>query len=132
MPGHSTILSMPSVRSVRATDVTHAALPASSLYHHYTSVRQATLLISDGLTPEDCALQSMPDASPVKWHLAHTSWFFETFVLEQAIPGYQHFHPKFRVLFNSYYVGDGGYTRHNLWLSEGWDVMQAQRWQAPL
>src|SRR4029077_15375437 len=57
--------------------------------------------------PEDCALQSMPDASPVKWHLAHTSWFFETFVLEQAVPGYRHYHPPFRVLFNSYYVGVG-------------------------
>lgn len=60
------------------------------------------------LSPEDCALQSMPDASPAKWHLAHTSWFFETFVLGRFLTGYRPFHPAFRVLFNSYYnaVGD--------------------------
>src|SRR5262245_16381687 len=45
----------------------------------------------------------MDDASPTKWHLAHTSWFFETFVLDAAVPGYRPFHPEFRVLFNSYY-----------------------------
>jgi len=49
----------------------------------------------------------MPDASPTKWHLAHTSWFFETFVLERALPGYRVFHPEFRVLFNSYYNAVG-------------------------
>jgi hypothetical protein len=50
----------------------------------------------------------MPDASPAKWHLAHTSWFFETFVLTPHVPGYREFHPQYRVLFNSYYhtVGD--------------------------
>jgi ergothioneine biosynthesis protein EgtB len=60
------------------------------------------------LTPEDCALQSMPDASPVKWHLAHTTWFFETFVLEPHARGHAPFDAHFRVLFNSYYnaVGD--------------------------
>ena len=80
---------------------------AEGLATHYARVRRATLDLSAGLSPEECALQSMPDASPVKWHLAHTSWFFETFVLEQTVPGYRHFHPDFRVLFNSYYVGVG-------------------------
>jgi ergothioneine biosynthesis protein EgtB len=55
------------------------------------------------LTPEDMMVQSSPDASPVKWHLAHTSWFFETFVLREFLPGYQSFHPDFHWLFNSYY-----------------------------
>ena len=80
---------------------------ADALNNRYTAVRQATMTLIAGLSAEDCALQSMPDASPLKWHLAHTSWFFETFVLEQNVPGYQHFHPQFRMLFNSYYVGVG-------------------------
>jgi ergothioneine biosynthesis protein EgtB len=60
------------------------------------------------LSPEDCQVQSMPDASPVKWHLAHTTWFFETFVLSPNLPAYKPFHPSFSYLFNSYYnsVGD--------------------------
>ena len=72
------------------------------------AVRAATMQLAVPLSAEDCALQSMPDASPVKWHLAHTTWFFETFVLERFIRGYQHFDPRYRVLFNSYYnsVGD--------------------------
>lgn len=59
------------------------------------------------LSAEDCALPSMPDASPVKWHLTHTTWFFETFVLERALPGYRLFSPQFRVPFNCYYVAVG-------------------------
>jgi ergothioneine biosynthesis protein EgtB len=60
------------------------------------------------LSPEDCQVQSMPDASPVKWHLAHTTWFFETFVLAPHAVGFESFHPAFGYLFNSYYnaVGD--------------------------
>jgi ergothioneine biosynthesis protein EgtB len=73
----------------------------------YRAVRAASERLAEPLTAEDCAAQSMPDASPVKWHLAHTSWFFETFVLEAGCPGYQPFHPAFRVLFNSYYQGVG-------------------------
>src|SRR5881296_17828 len=77
--------------------------PDADLRARYRAVRAATLALAAPLSPEDCALQSMPDASPIKWHLAHTSWFFETFVLEPGLPGYRRFHPKFRVLFNSYY-----------------------------
>jgi ergothioneine biosynthesis protein EgtB len=79
----------------------------ASLRDRYERTRAATLALAAGLSAEDCALQSMPDASPVKWHLAHTSWFFETFVLEPRVPGYRVFDPRFRVLFNSYYVQVG-------------------------
>ena len=81
---------------------------AESMSSLYRSVRTATERLAEPLSPEDCAIQSMPDASPVKWHLAHTSWFFETFVLEPDLPGYRPFHPSFRMLFNSYYnsIGD--------------------------
>ena len=69
----------------------------------YREVRKRTLRLTEPLSPEDCAVQSMEDASPVKWHLAHTSWFFETLVLEPTMPGYRPFHPQYRFLFNSYY-----------------------------
>ena len=69
----------------------------------FLSIRQATLELAAPLSAEDCAIQSMPDASPVKWHLAHTTWFFETFVLAPHQPGYRPFDPFYRVLFNSYY-----------------------------
>jgi ergothioneine biosynthesis protein EgtB len=75
----------------------------TSLANRYAAVRAATEKLARGLSPEDCAVQSMPDASPVKWHLAHTTWFFETFVLEAGLPGYRPFDPAYRVLFNSYY-----------------------------
>ena len=81
---------------------------AVALLAAFRRVRSGTLAMVEGLSAEDCLLQSMPDASPVKWHLAHITWFFETFVLE-AFGGanYQPFDPAFRVLFNSYYVGIG-------------------------
>src|SRR5260221_4713822 len=73
----------------------------------FADVRQATLTLAAPLTPEDCQVQSMPDASPTKWHLAHITWFFETFILERFEPGFRAFDPMFRVLFNSYYQGIG-------------------------
>ena len=79
----------------------------AALAVQYARVRAQTERLAQPLSAEDCALQSMPDASPVKWHLAHTTWFFETFVLERALPGYREYSPQFRVLFNSYYVAVG-------------------------
>ncbi|KQQ45806.1 hypothetical protein ASF61_19320 [Duganella sp. Leaf126] len=73
----------------------------------YAVVRAHTLALAAPLSDEDCGAQSMPDASPVKWHMAHTTWFFETFILERMEPGFAPFHPAFRVLFNSYYNGVG-------------------------
>ncbi|MCA1664270.1 MAG: ergothioneine biosynthesis protein EgtB [Myxococcales bacterium] len=68
----------------------------------YREVRRATEALCDGLAVEDYVAQSMPDCSPLKWHLAHTSWFFETFVLT-ARRGYEPFDPRYGYLFNSYY-----------------------------
>ena len=85
------------------------AIPSeATLASRFVATRAATEALAAPLSPEDCAIQSMPDASPVKWHLAHTSWFFETFVLTQHQPVYAMYDPAFRVLFNSYYnaVGD--------------------------
>jgi ergothioneine biosynthesis protein EgtB len=78
------------------------------LLQRYAAVRTQSLALTAPLSPEDAVAQSMPDASPVKWHLAHTTWFFETFVLAAHLPGYRAFDPAYRVLFNSYYntVGD--------------------------
>jgi ergothioneine biosynthesis protein EgtB len=69
--------------------------------------RAQTIAMVEGLSAEDCLVQSMPDASPIKWHLAHVTWFFETFVLAPHVDGYVDFDATFRVLFNSYYVGVG-------------------------
>ncbi len=80
---------------------------AESLFAAYQRTRAQTLDLAAPLSAEDCVVQSMPDASPVKWHLAHTSWFFETFVLEPGLPGFAPYRDAFRVLFNSYYVSVG-------------------------
>ncbi|WP_025918094.1 ergothioneine biosynthesis protein EgtB [Herminiimonas sp. CN] len=79
----------------------------TSLLEEYDQIRQATMALAEPLSDEDCCVQSMPDASPAKWHLAHTSWFFETFVLEHFELNFKPYQPAFRVLFNSYYNGIG-------------------------
>ena len=79
----------------------------SALQRRFHAVRDQTLALAAPLSEADCQVQSMPDASPTKWHLAHTTWFFETFILERAEPGFLPFEPAYRVLFNSYYQGVG-------------------------
>ncbi|MGH8712403.1 MAG: ergothioneine biosynthesis protein EgtB [Casimicrobiaceae bacterium] len=95
----------PHLRTITPRPPEPAAQPLPA---RYRAVRAATEALAAPLSDEDCAIQSMPDASPVKWHLAHTSWFFETFLLEPGLPGYRPYQPAFRTLFNSYYnaVGD--------------------------
>ncbi len=78
-------------------------LACSPLSEHYREVRQTTLNLARPYSAEDQMLQSMPDASPMKWHLAHTTWFFETFILSPYVPGYRPYDARYEHLFNSYY-----------------------------
>ena len=78
-----------------------------SLAEHYAAVRSFSRKLCDPLVIEDYVVQSMKDASPTKWHLAHTSWFFETFVLAACNPQYESLHLQYSYLFNSYYVRAG-------------------------
>lgn len=73
----------------------------------YAQTRNRTTSLVAHLAAEDQAIQSMPDASPAKWHLAHTSWFFETFILAQHAEGYAFYDPSYGYLFNSYYEAEG-------------------------
>jgi len=79
----------------------------SSLASRFADVREATERLCIPLLVEDYVVSSMPDVSPTKWHLAHTSWFFETFVLAPYVPSYRALNPKYAFLFNSYYVQAG-------------------------
>jgi ergothioneine biosynthesis protein EgtB len=89
--------------TAKVRPVSHASPSIGDLAARYRDVRGLTERLRGPLSAEDCQVQSMDDASPTKWHLAHTSWFFETFVLAPANPDYRPFHPDFAVLFNSYY-----------------------------
>lgn len=84
--------------------------PQTALLDRYQSVRRVSEQICQPLAIEDYIVQAMPDVSPPKWHLAHTTWFFETFLLVPYLPGYEVFHPQFNYLFNSYYEAVG--SRH--------------------
>ncbi len=89
--------------------VAPASLPGASAdpSTRYEQVRAFTERLCAPLATEDYVVQSMPDVSPAKWHLAHTTWFFETFVLAAACPDYRPFHPRYGYLFNSYYNAVG-------------------------
>ena len=78
-------------------------IESSALLRRYAQVRAQSLALAEPLSEADAQVQSVPDVSPTKWHLAHVTWFFETFVLERHEAGFKPFHPSFRVLFNSYY-----------------------------
>ncbi len=80
---------------------------AQRLLQAYRAVRDETERRAATLSPEDQVVQSMPDASPAKWHRAHTTWFFEQFLLGEHCPGYTPYHPDYAYLFNSYYVSAG-------------------------
>ena len=83
--------------------VTDAAGERGHVQRAFERVRAQSVALTRDLDPEDMVVQSMEDASPAKWHLAHTTWFFEEFVLAPHVPGYRRFHPRYQYLFNSYY-----------------------------
>lgn len=85
--------------------------PASSsliaLSESFSQVRRQSVELCEPLLIEDYVVQTMPDVSPPKWHLAHVSWFYETFILAPYLKDYRPFNPQFNDLFNSYYQGIG-------------------------
>lgn len=102
-----------------------------TLSERFCRVRRQTLALCRTLRPEDTVVQSMPDASPTKWHLAHTTWFFEQFLLGQD-PDYQPFHPGWAFLFNSYYESVGpihSRPMRGMFTRPGWDELVNYRAQ---
>jgi ergothioneine biosynthesis protein EgtB len=81
---------------------------AEAMMRQYADVRSLSVDLAAPLSDADATIQSMPDASPTKWHLAHTTWFFETFLLRDHVPGYELHDPAWPYLFNSYYESEGG------------------------
>jgi hypothetical protein len=84
-----------------------ATTDRATLHDAYRRVRDYTEALAAPLSAEDQVVQSMPDVSPTKWHRAHVTWFFETFLLSPQLPGYREFDPAFGYLFNSYYEAVG-------------------------
>jgi ergothioneine biosynthesis protein EgtB len=82
-------------------------LNKSKIIKSFLDTRATTEHLCAHLEPEDCVVQTMPDVSPTKWHLAHTTWFFEQFILKPKLPTYKAFHPQYEYLFNSYYNSIG-------------------------
>ncbi len=102
----------------------------SPLAEQYVAVRQTTERLCGPLAAEDQMVQSMPDASPAKWHQAHTSWFFETFLLGQYFKDYRPLDERYRFVFNSYYKQLGGHpvrVQRGLWSRPSLDAVREYR-----
>ncbi len=129
---------MSPVSAEAATDAVAAKRPnlhrgsgrVERLLTRFHQIRDFTNSLCAGLEPEDYVVQSMPDVSPTKWHLAHTTWFFETFILKKFSPGYRSEIPQYAYLFNSYYNAAGDMHRRDLrGLISRPTVMEAQRYR---
>src|SRR5262249_34442042 len=106
MPSAGSPISLPRARLGRPTS-SPADLPRERWRKAFVEVRAETERRAARLSAEDQVVQSMPDTSPAKWHRAHTTWFFEQFLVSPNLPGYKAFDPRFGYLFNSYYVAAG-------------------------
>jgi ergothioneine biosynthesis protein EgtB len=107
-----------------------SATRAEQLLARFRQIRNFTSGLCVNLEPEDYVVQSMPDVSPTKWHLAHTTWFFETFILKKWVPGYRPQIPDYAFLFNSYYNAAGAMHRRDLrGLISRPTVKEAQRYR---
>src|SRR5206468_6672820 len=100
-------MSLNPIAADTAAPAAAATSDRSLLAERFARVRARTLALAAPLSPEDQCVQSMPEASPTKWHLAHTSWFFEAVVLQPHAAGYRPFDERFFFLFNSYYESLG-------------------------
>jgi ergothioneine biosynthesis protein EgtB len=110
-----------------------SASRAEQLLGRFHRVRNFTTALCANLEPEDYVVQSMPDVSPTKWHLAHTTWFFETFILKKWLPEYRPEVPEYAFLFNSYYNAAGDMHRRDLrGLISRPTVKEAQRYRSSI
>jgi ergothioneine biosynthesis protein EgtB len=132
-------LSPPLVETASTTAAAKQSLFSASqsrverLRDRFHQIRKFTDSLCAGLEPEDCVVQSMPDVSPTKWHLAHTTWFFETFILKKFVPGYRAEIPEYAYLFNSYYNAAGDMHRRDLrGLISRPTVNEAQRYRVSI
>jgi ergothioneine biosynthesis protein EgtB len=132
-------LSLPSVETASTTAAPkRSVFPRSQsrierLRDRFHQIRKFTNALCVDLEPEDCVVQSMPDVSPTKWHLAHTTWFFETFILKKFLLGYRAEIPEYAYLFNSYYNAAGDMHRRDLrGLISRPTVNEAQRYRASI
>ena len=91
-----------------------ASSASEKLLGRFHEVREFSAKLAANLAPEDCVVQTMPEVSPTKWHLAHTTWFFETFILKKWVAGYRDAVPEYAYLFNSYYNAAGKMHRRDL------------------
>jgi len=88
--------------SMPSSSISSSSTDSSSLFDKYSAIRSRTLALIEPLIDEDCCVQSMPETSPVKWHLGHVAWFFETFVLQHYEKPFKPYHPAFGTMFSSY------------------------------